>query len=96
MNGRILNLSQVSRRLDFPYTTLRRMGADQLDLGRIDLAEQVHDGHGIRQQRAFEVLADDPARDEVGGRRTVPEDGLARLKQELADELGASGVALPD
>jgi len=33
---------------------------------------------------------------DVARAESATEDGLARLKQELAAELGASGVVLPD
>jgi phosphomannomutase len=66
---------------------MRRAGADMTDIDGV----RVRNADGWWLLRASNTQAVLVARAE-----SATEDGLARLKKELADELGASGVALPD
>jgi phosphomannomutase len=66
---------------------MRRAGADMTDIDGV----RVRTADGWWLLRASNTQAVLVARAE-----SATEDGLARLKKELADELGASGVALPD
>ena len=69
--------------------------SDDLDLRRIELADQLHDRHGVREQRAFAVLAHDAPGRDVARRRAVDEDGLARLDQ-LERRLGDALLRVDD
>jgi phosphomannomutase len=66
---------------------LRGAGADMTDIDGV----RVRTADGWWLLRASNTQAVLVARAE-----SATEDGLARLKRELAFELGASGVALPD
>jgi phosphomannomutase len=66
---------------------MRRAGADMTDIDGV----RVRNADGWWLLRASNTQAVLVARAE-----SATEDGLARLKKELADVLGASGVALPD
>ena len=59
----------------------RAAGADHLDLRCIELADELHDRHGVREQRAPEVLPHDAPRRDVRRRRAVDEHGPARLDE---------------
>jgi phosphomannomutase len=66
---------------------MRGAGADMTDIDGV----RVRTADGWWLLRASNTQAVLVARAE-----SATEDGLARLKKELAAELGASGVALPD
>ncbi|TMJ53814.1 MAG: phosphomannomutase, partial [Alphaproteobacteria bacterium] len=66
---------------------MRRAGADMTDIDGV----RVRTADGWWLLRASNTQAVLVARAE-----SASEDGLARLKEELAAELGASGVAFPD
>jgi len=66
---------------------MRRAGADMTDIDGV----RARNADGWWLLRASNTQAVLVARAE-----SATEDGLARLKKELAAELGASGVALPD
>jgi phosphomannomutase len=66
---------------------MRSTGADMTDIDGV----RVRTADGWWLLRASNTQAVLVARAE-----SATEEGLARLKQELAAELGASGVALPD
>ena len=73
----------------------RAARSDDLDLRRIELADQLHDRHGVREQRALAVLAHDAPGRDVARRRAVDEDGLARLDQ-LERRLGEALLRVDD